>query len=97
MDSECQLVEFLVCMHDRGDSLADIPNLEFFLVSLPFGGPWFADYYKYWARLCDFEVRISMNGQLTKMFVGFHNVEVFALLPLDRPVFYEPLPNWRVS
>lgn len=34
------------------------------------------------------------NRWLIKTFVGWHNMEVFAIPPYDRPVVYVQLPDW---
>lgn len=36
---------------------------------------------------------MSLSCRLTETFVGWHNIEVFAILPIDRPVAYVLVPS----
>lgn len=84
-------------MHNQGDSLADKPSLEYFVVSRQFDGLWSVDHQEYWARNCNFEMHMRTNRRLAKTFAGWHNVKVFALPSHDRPGVYVSVPGWWVG
>lgn len=84
-------------MPDQEGFLADELNLEYFVVSLQLDGLRFVDCYEYWARDCNFEGHMDTNSRLTKTLVGWHHVEVFALPPRSRPVFYMSVWGCGVS
>lgn len=46
---------------------------------------------------CSFEVGKHTTCLLTKAFVGWHNLKVFALLPPVRSVVYVPVLGWWVG
>lgn len=83
---ERRLVDLLSWMLKHGDSLANKPNLEYFVWSAPFVGVWFVDLHEYWGYDCDLKMLRRTSLRMTKTIVGCQNVEVFGLPLRDGPV-----------
>lgn len=84
-------------MCDQEQGLSDRRIPDYFVVSLRYYGPWFADRLEYWERHFDYEMGMGMNRGLTKTYVGWHNGEVFAHPPRNRAVLYELVSGLRVG
>lgn len=84
-------------MHEQEDGLADKPNLEYFVLSLPSDGLWLVDHHENWARDFYLEMCMRTNSWLTKIFVRWHDVEMFALSPRDWWVVYMSVLNCWVG
>lgn len=66
----------------------DSQNLEYFVVSLPSDGFWFADSRECWADNCDFEMHVRTNRRPAKNLFRWSSVEVYAILTWDCLVVY---------
>lgn len=91
------MVKWLACFCDQEDGLADKQSLEYFMVSLQSDELCVVEFHENWAHYCDFEMLMCTNRGVSKMFVKWHNLEVFALPPFDRPEVYVQLPDLLLS
>lgn len=97
LDYEPQLVKLLAWMPEQAEDLGENPHMDVFIVSSRFNNLCFVGPHKYWACYSDFEMQMRTNCSLTKMFVGWQNVEVFVLPPHDRPNVIQPVPDCWVG
>lgn len=84
MDYECQLVEWLACMREKGNGLVDTTHLDYLVVSSRFDSGGLVSSHSYWAQDCAFQMQIHTNHKLTKTCVGSCKTKVLALPPCDR-------------
>lgn len=57
----------------------------------------FLTFQKYWARVCDFKMRMRTIFQLIKMIPEWHTKERLLLPPRDQLKTYIPVPDWCVT
>lgn len=89
-------MKLLLCRRKYGNGLPDSPDLEYSMVPLQLEGLWIYDDHEYLACVSDSDMRMSTNRRLIKMFVGWHSVEIFVLLPWDGPPKFVPRLDWSI-
>lgn len=68
-----------------------VPELAFSCLDEDWEQLWLVVKNRYWARMHHIETRLRMGHNLL---VGWHNVEIFSIMPVDRGGMYPILPCW---
>lgn len=81
----------------HGDPLVKKPKQKIFGESPQIDELWFVNLHGYWEGHCNFEIRMPTNHLLIKVFVGWHNLDEFAIPPRDDPTLLVQLLSWYIK
>lgn len=80
-------------MPEQREIFGSRPHLDYLVESVQFDHVGLDYRQEYWFCDCDFEMCMHTNCLLIKTFLGWHDVEVFALRPCDPLSMYVPVPS----